>query len=160
MTNESKKMWMVRAGEDGVAFDKFEREEIAAIGWQRIGNLAGLNETEILEKVRKFYPERSERSDTRTTAKLYQFCKLMQKGDWIITYNQKFCQYMVGKIAGDYEYCQQEERFVNVRKVEWRKSKISRDDLEQSTKEYFPTRRDTVSEIKGRYKNDILGRIS
>ncbi len=157
MTNENPKMWMVRAGEDGVAFDKFEHEKIAAIGWRHIGNLAGLNETEILEKARKHYPERS---DTRTTAKLYQFCKLMQKGDWIITYNQKFCQYMVGKITGGYEYRKQEDRFVNVRKVEWRKSKISRDDLEQSTKEYFPTRRDTVSEIKGRYKNDILGRIS
>lgn len=50
----TKKIWMVRAGEGAYRFDDFKESSVVAIGWRLLGNLAEYKDkNSIIKKMRE-----------------------------------------------------------------------------------------------------------
>ncbi len=127
-------MWMVRAGEGAFLFDKFKKENIAAIGWNEVGDLAGINKSEEIKQIMKEkYPEYKFAQLNISAGQVSRFRFNFKKEDGVITYNPEKRIYLVGEIIGDYEYNTELADYFHIRKVKWL-GEVPRDKLSTSTK--------------------------
>ena len=122
--------WLVRGGEEG------EREEVALgeglviVGWNELGDLSGCDTREgVRQALRAAYPEASDKVIGNWTGQLWRFKKQISPGDLVVMpLHTKLGQVAVGRIAGSYEYREQEpEGFRQVRQVEWLRTELPRD---------------------------------
>lgn len=129
-----KQAWMVRAGESGRLFEDFEKGYVA-VGWNAMGNLAELNTREQLSAAYlKAYPNSKEGERPNSIAMIDKFKHGMQIGDIVITYDPQSRNYLIGEIAGDYEYLPDRVGdYPQTRRVNWL-GKVSRDDLRPKTR--------------------------
>lgn len=129
-------MWMVRAEEGSRLFQPFLDQGVVAIGWADVGDLSVLkSREEILEKVEENWPEWKPQAKFNAAGMLYRFAHQMQPGDWVVTYNKIQRIYAVGKITGPYQFSPSfDEEDPNLRPVEWREKKLSRDNLLTGTR--------------------------
>lgn len=97
-------VWMVRAGEGGYLISEFARGNVA-IGWQAIGDMTSIkSQNEMREKYISAYPDDKAGKVGNAAAMAYKFCRVMQKGDTVISYDPEAREYLVGNIAGDYQF--------------------------------------------------------
>jgi restriction system protein len=131
----SSTMWMVRAGEGGWRFEEFEREAIVSIGWPEMGDLSPLQgREEFVRRAEASYPNAKPASIPGSGGQTFRFVREMRLGDQIITYSPAERTYLVGEVAGSYEYQPQlSSDHPNVRRVAW-KGKVSRDALSVSAR--------------------------
>lgn len=131
----SRPVWMVRAGEHAYRIEDFKEKSVVAIGWGELGPLNKLKGREgIAQRMRSEWPDWHKMKIALCAGQLYRFAFELRQGDRILTYDPSRRVYLVGKVAGDYEY--QEglvEDLANVRRVKW-EGEVSRDWLTVPTK--------------------------
>ena len=126
---------MVRAGENAFLIDDFKELNIIAIGWE-VGDLLGKSSDEIKELIANRYPDASKTSLGLNSTQVIKFAREFEIGDFVISYNPKTRDYLVGKIISDYyfsdklskKYNRGDEFYRHLRDVEWI-GEANRDDL-------------------------------
>jgi len=128
--------WMVRAGEGGYLFEKFELGYIA-IGWSELGDLSSVHsQDDIRNLYEKAYPGEKLGKVASAMAVIYKFRAVIEIGDKVVTYDPATRKYLVGTVKSDYIHSPSEiidDDYVHTRKVSWEGS-VSRDDLSASSR--------------------------
>lgn len=133
MAND-KNMWMVRAGESAFLFNEFQKKNIVAIGWNKIGDLSKLSRPEEIKQIMKEkFPEYKLGKLNISAGQVGRFRFNFKKGDTVITYNPEERVYLVGEILSNYEYNTELLEYFHIRRVKWL-GKVSRDKLSTPTK--------------------------
>lgn len=125
--------WMVRAGEGGYLFDKFETGNIVGINFPLVGSVVGKSEDGIRDAVDNAYEGRSNSEKGGVVGKHRMFCIDMQPEDGLVIYNREMREYLLGKIVGECQYQEAESGYRHYRAVQWGE-KISRDALPDDVK--------------------------
>ena len=105
MEQSEQKMWMVRAGQKGNVLHHFRDQGIAYLGWGNSGVVHP--ETTVAELQRRIEvddPSISPRAAGQAARKIYQFCRDIQVGDDIVTYDAGQRLYHIGRVESDAEY--------------------------------------------------------
>ena len=99
------KVWMVRTGSDGALAEVVQAQQVVALGWPELGDLAGLATREALKaRYRDALPEESERTVGQNAGQLLRFVHEMVLGDWILTDLPAGDELLVGRVTGPYAY--------------------------------------------------------
>jgi len=120
-------IWMIRAGEGSRLIEKFA-EGYVAVGWQEYGDMTGMTDKEEIRKLHaKVYPEAKKGAAPTSVAMFHRFRSVVSIGDSVVTYDASTREYLVGSIAGDYEYKPNVVGdYPHIRKVKWQ-GRVSRD---------------------------------
>lgn len=124
------KVWVIRAGRDGLYVDDFVEQEIVAIGWSELGFIDGEKpKSELLEYYKSIFPDHSSRKAQVSISQIIRFLNDIAIRDHVVTYDRDRRSYYIGEIVS--EPLWEPEKLSNlprVRKVKW-KSRVSRDQL-------------------------------
>jgi len=126
--------WMIRAGEGGRLFEDFEKGYIA-VGWNALGDISSLKTLEqFWDAYPKAYPMAKKGVLPNQISMIHKFRSVIKPGDLAVTYDPQSRCYLVGEVAGDYEYKPNlVGDYPQVRKVSWL-GKVSRDQLSQKVR--------------------------
>lgn len=114
--NDNKRVWGIHTLDDGL----FLRENVIAIGWEKMGNLSELNNrTAFKEKYFKVYPESAKQSVANSAGMLYRFAQEVQIGDYIVYPSKIDRMIYLGTVESNYVYCPETYPYVQQRKVKW-----------------------------------------
>ena len=99
------KVWMVRTGSDGALAEVVQAQQVVALGWPELGDLAGLATREALKaRYRDALPEESERTVGQNAGQLLRFVREMAVGNWVLTDLPAGDELLVGRVTGPYAY--------------------------------------------------------
>lgn len=132
---------VVRAGQGGELAPRFESDGLVAVGWPKLDDLSGIADRAELRALLESTHAANEVG--RSVLELGDFLFSLEPGSTVVSYNTRDRYYLVGTVAGDYEYRPDlglktsAEPFKHIRKVEWRRG-ADRDDLSEATKKKFP----------------------
>lgn len=126
-------MWVVRAGEEGRLFNDFRRNNVVAIGWNKLGDLSATRPDQLKENIRECYPDEKPGWVNMSTGQVSKFRFEMKPRDHVVTYDPESRMYLVGEIDGDYRRDEKLLEYYHIRQVKW-KGGVSRDKLSTSTK--------------------------
>lgn len=150
---------MVRAGENGRLFEDFKQHSIVAIGWQELGDLTNIKDSdEVRRKVEEKYIDEKPGSRPIFAGEVSRFRFEFKENDNVMTYDPQARAYLVGKIKGPYYYDATRKGLPNVRKVDW-KGEVSRDDLSASTRNTLGAST-TIFETGADAEKEILGLLT
>lgn len=128
------RIWMLRAGSRSYLLDEFLRNEIAAIGWNDLGQLdKGLSYENLKDLLSGKYANDSKASINQSAGQIWKFFKEFKIGDKIITYDSDSRIYITGVVSSDYQFS---DKFTyhHFRNVKWDGTPIERDLLKIETK--------------------------
>lgn len=135
MSKKEPNYWMVRAGKDGVLYDKFKSGNIIAINFPQVGDVtAAKSDGEIREVIDKAYPGANKQKTKSPFSAHRMFCLWMSPGDGVITKVADSREYLVGKVIGECQYQGEEQGYRHYRTVEWYEGTVSRDSLSPDAK--------------------------
>ncbi len=102
----------------------FKREDVIAIGWKEMGNLAELssNREVFKEAYAKVHPDAAKQSIATQAGQLYRFVCEAQVGDYVLFPSKTDRKIYFGEICGSYFYDAGAGDLVQKRKVKWNKS--------------------------------------
>lgn len=138
LTHLSPTLWMVRAGRKAAYLPHFLSEELVAIGGGKAGPV-GPNDTDedLRHRFEKEYPEDKPGTRASWVAQVKRFCREIEVGDTVVTYDPETRQYHMGQVDSDATISTRpvddSERHEYVRKVKW-KGTVSRDVLSTTTR--------------------------
>lgn len=128
------RMWVVPAGEEGRFYDDFKRNSIVAIGWHEHGDLSGGKKyAGIKQMIEKAYSDKKLGWKNLITSQVAHFVLEFKVGDYVLTYNPKTRNYLIGKISSPYRYDPTRKESRHVRTATW-EGEIPRDRLSISTR--------------------------
>src|SRR5918997_249267 len=128
------RMWVVRAGEEGRFYEDFKRNGIVAIGWHEHGDLSGANNhAGIKQMIEKAYSDNKLGWKNLITSQVARFVLEFKEGDYVLTYDPKTRNYLIGKISSPYRYDPTQKGYRHVRSANW-EGEIPRDRLSISTR--------------------------
>ena len=118
---KDKKYWAIAPGEQARLWDLWEKQEIATVGWNKIGNLNQYNtKEEIIDAIKTaFKPKRKPINNAKTC---YDFAYTMKPGDMILAKKGNSIILGLGEVIGSYEYDENASEHVNKRKIRWIKT--------------------------------------
>jgi len=126
----SKHVWMVRAGNNNELADKVWQENAVAIGWNAMGDLSGLTTREQFKaEYRQAYPDHSEGRVPVNAGQVYRFVREIAQGDYVLSYIKESREVLIGLVDGPYAYRLDAwggEGYPHTRRVRWLK-RVSRD---------------------------------
>src|SRR5205085_2462255 len=97
--------WMVRAGEGGYLVSEFERAACVGIGWQEAGDFTDVTtSSQMRARIDAAYPESKPGARAVSASTALKFRQTMKVGDRVVTYDPRRREYLIGTIAGDYEF--------------------------------------------------------
>ena len=152
-------MWMVRAGENAFLIDDFINLNVVAIGWE-VDDLTGKSPDDIKQIMKKMYSDASNVSLGNNSAQVIKFVHNFEIGDYVITYNPKTRNYLVGKIISDYYYSDKLskkhafEGYHHLRDVEWI-GETNQDNLSKTSLKPLKAVM-TIFNLNNSAKNEIL----
>ena len=114
-------MWMIRS-DGGALYDLFKDKSVVAMGWASVGNLSPFSSREALvEAIARQWPDWKEGRVRTSAGQLFRFAHEIQPGDRVITYNPQSRRYLLGKIAGPYQFVAtpDDPSNPNIRAVQW-----------------------------------------
>lgn len=120
---EEKKVWGIHTQNDAL----FLRDNVIAIGWTDIGDIAQITPTREAFKERyiQAYPNAKKGSIATSAGMLYRFCHEVQIGDYIVFPSKTDRMVNIGRIESDYYYQESARNslggYVQQRKVKWLK---------------------------------------
>lgn len=126
-------MWMIRAGRGGFLFDEFKANSMAAIGWNKTGDLSNVTSSEDIRALLSKVYDYSKPKLHNAAGQISRFRNDIKIDDYVITYNSSERMYLVGKFVSDYKYDTTFSQYFHFRKVKWI-SEISRDILSTTTR--------------------------
>jgi hypothetical protein len=125
---------MIRAGEGGKYFSDFIKNDVVAIGWDKIKDVKKIAAKTALSDIYiKAYPKDSKVSISINVGQVWAFCNDIEKGDVVLTPNPLTRTIFIGRVRGDYQYISKplgDMRYRHRRKVTWEKE-VSRDVFSQ-----------------------------
>ena len=126
----SKRMWMVRAGEGGLMIDEFRTESWVGIGWTALGDMNRLqSRADFTEAVAQSYPSMKLGQRASSAGQSFRFVREIALGDDVITSDRGERTYVVGEVAGEYEHRGAGSgEYPNIRRVRWQGT-VTRDAL-------------------------------
>ena len=148
-------MWVVRAGEEARFYDDFKGNRIVAIGWNELGDLSGIkNQGEIKQMIEKAYSNKKLGWINIITSQIARFVLEFKEGDYVLTYDPKTRNYLIGKISSPYRYDPTRKESRHVRTATW-EGEIPRDRLSISTRNTLGAI-STLFEVNEEAANDLL----
>ncbi len=128
--------WLVRGGRNVEGADRAEDKALAEgltiVGWRELGDIGHYtNRDDLKEEVQRAYPESSPGVIANWAGQLWRFSKEIQEGDLVVMPRATVPgKVAIGRVIGPYEYRPGEAPgFRQVRKVEWIRTDILRDDF-------------------------------
>jgi len=118
----SDKVWMVRTGHDAALAEAVTAQQLVALGWPDLGDLAGIVTREALKaRYREALPEESERSVGQNAGQLLRFVREMAVGDWVLTDAPAGDELLIGRVTGPYAHHAPPalDAYPHVRTVTW-----------------------------------------
>ena len=132
---------MVRAGENAFLIEDFQNKYIVVIGHNYLGNLTNVNsKEEIRGRLREYRPQFGERQIGIRVRKISYFLFDMNLHEWVITYNPKTREYLIGIIKSKYEHNSDLCKYHNIRRVKWSHF-VKRDNLSEPSQKHLSYRR-------------------
>lgn len=127
-TYAGRRIWLIAPGKGASKWEEFYSKGIVGLGWDKIGNLSEYPDRESIRKsLIMHFPEGS-KSQSNNSLALWQFSREMKVGDIVIP-KRGTSEYLgYGIITSDY-YCDDTRSdFKNVRKVNWKKKGVWKED--------------------------------
>jgi len=123
-------LWVVRAGDKGQQEDGVLKNNIVAIGWNKLEDLSQFTNFETFYKYfKQTHPREKhdkptdyDKSSRLMAGEVWAFLKKINVGDLVILPSKKSDDIFIGKIKGGYEYKQYTENIKHTRPVEWLKT--------------------------------------
>jgi restriction system protein len=130
---KTKDCWMVRAS-DGELIELFDKGHVL-IGWHELGDLSAFPTREALrERYKQIWPDDHEGKVSNAVSMMWKFCRQLQAGDKVLTYDKYHRQYLLGEITSDYRHLPKlAAEHPHERAVKW-SHRISRDALKPSSR--------------------------
>lgn len=123
--------WGIHAGRYGEAEPLFEKENIVALGWDKMGDLSKLKDREeFKKKYKQSYPEAKAGAVPIHAGIIYRFIHEMKKEDIIIFPRKLERDIWIGRIIGDYGYSSK-HIYPHFRKVQWLREELPRTNFSQ-----------------------------
>lgn len=98
-------MWMIRAGQDGHVLPYFLDQRIAYLGWDDTGIIYPETTREDLrDRVARANPMITFSAVGNATRCIWEFCREVQIGDAVVTYDPRQRLYHIGIVRSDAEY--------------------------------------------------------
>jgi predicted Mrr-cat superfamily restriction endonuclease len=125
-------VWVVRAGHGAEFFDLFRDRRLIATSVGSAGDLSGLDEAAIIERVRSVLPAGSPKV-FHIAGMLRRVASDMSIGDWVVTTDSSGGRLLIGRVSGDYKFTEIPELrdYKHTRPVQWfgevEKARFSRD---------------------------------
>ena len=137
-------MWMIRAGQDGHVLPYFLDQRIAYLGWDDTGIIYPETTKENLRgRVARANPMLTLGAVGNATRCIWEFCREVQIGDTVATYDPQQRLYRIGGVRSDAEYgtviwhnagtAEPFEDWGYVRQVDW-VTTLPRDSLSQTAR--------------------------
>ena len=105
MEQSEQKMWMVRAGQNGTVLHHFLEQGIAYLGWGNSGVVQPeTTVAELQSRIEADDPGIRPGAAGQAARKIWQFCRDIQVGDDIVTYDPAQRQYHIGQVESDADY--------------------------------------------------------
>lgn len=110
--------WAIAPGEGARLWNQFTEEEIAAIGWDWLGDLRQYDDSEQIEKAiqQQAGDKKRHYNDARAC---YEFCYEMKSGDFVFAKSGRSKILGLGEVESEYEYDPERAEYRNVRRVKW-----------------------------------------
>ena len=129
--------WMIRAGRGGRYIEDFQESNRVAIGWNELEDLTQYATDDALRDayIGRYGDDKPGRV-ANALAMLRKFRDDIAKGDYVVSYSTEMRHYLIGRIAGPYQYVTDDHAvgdFSQTREVEWLGA-VSRDLLSQAAK--------------------------
>jgi restriction system protein len=125
-------IWVVRAGEGAAHAEEFLSEELVAIGWAKVGQLASdATDEEIDDGFAKAFPDHKEGSVRVWASQVRRFLREPKIGDPVTTFDRERRRYYLGTIKGPPQW--RDSDLPRWRAVEWLRE-TPRDALSASTR--------------------------
>ena len=98
-------MWMVRAEWDGTVLHHFLNEGIAYLGWDETGIIyPETTREELRDRVERANPTMHPNAVGNATRCIWEFCREVQIGDTVVTYDPRRRLYHIGTVESDAKY--------------------------------------------------------
>jgi 5-methylcytosine-specific restriction protein B len=112
--------WLFAPGRNASLWDEMYKENIMAIGWDQLGDLAQYGSLKEVEKKLRVVlnAKGSKKNDARCC---YDFANTIQEGDIIICKKGRHSYIGYGVVVSEYIYDQDRDSYTHVRKVDWKK---------------------------------------
>lgn len=127
MGEDSFRAWAVRPKPHGTKrMDEFLGEGIVAIGWPMLGDLSDSNRSDIKDRLRKAFPDKTERGIGAAAGQIDRLANEMEVGDLVVAPDGGTV--FVGRIASEYrhdedvaggEYGTEDAGYPHQRRVDW-----------------------------------------
>ncbi len=126
-------LWMVRAGQHGEREEYALQHGVAVIGWEEVGDLAGVSSAEELKKhLLDTYPETKPATIRNWTGQVWAFVGRMQIGDLVALPLKSAAAIAFGRVTGGYRYDPAAPSSArHQRPVEWVREDVPRASLDQ-----------------------------
>lgn len=117
-THAGPRVWLIAPGRQAHAWKEFVAEDVAAIGWSRLGDLREYSSRdEIKAKLRELRGDDSNPIHAAHTC--FSFAHRMKPGDIVFAKRGRYEIIGAGVVTGAYEYHPEREPYVQRRKVAW-----------------------------------------
>jgi hypothetical protein len=111
------RVWVIAAGEGARLWPEFQRESVAAIGWDYLGDLTSYaSRDDLLEAIRT----QQGGNPTNDTRACWEFAYDLQPGDHILAKQGRSQILGYGVVTSDYRFDESRAEYQNVRDVEWK----------------------------------------
>jgi len=114
------RVWLISPGERARLWTAWQREGIAAIGWDHLGDLRHYTRREDLEKAIRVARDDDANPYNDVNA-CWDFCNTMKPGDLLIAKRGRRQIVGVGVVTGDFEFQGERPEYKQVRRVDWRR---------------------------------------
>lgn len=98
------KAWLARAGSTGQYEQLALDQDLVAIGWSELDDLAGLPREKIAERIREHHPDAGKPRVSNWAGQLNAFVHAMSPGDLVVLPLKARPMIAIGTIVGDYAY--------------------------------------------------------
>jgi MoxR-like ATPase len=116
-----RRVWLLAPGEGARLWEDFQRNSIAAIGWDSLGDLMGYADFDAIRK--KLAKGRSDgKLPTNDALACYEFARRMQVGDVIFAKRGVHQIIGYGRVESNYRFDSARAEYKHVRAVKWLKS--------------------------------------
>jgi hypothetical protein len=113
------RIWLIAAGEGARLWPDFQKEGIAAMGWDYLGDLSQYSSYDALYDAIKAEQGGNPIMDARAC---WQFVNEVQPGDYMVVKQGRGILLGFGVVTSEYLYDETRPEYQHVRRVEWRKT--------------------------------------
>lgn len=157
-------LWLNRAGSHGEFEQKFLDEEKIYLTWDGLNkNLKNIDtRNKLVDLLEEVYPDEKSKRLINHSSQIWQFVKVMKKGDWVVLPSKKQPVIYVGRITSNYLYNSNASNpYFHCREVEWFGQEIPRSHFGQDLLYSFGAfmtvcrirRNNALSRLQTMYKN-------